>query len=107
MDIALNKTQIETKDISLSFKKIETFDELLSCNLDEVIYIDDSKEEYPKMFLKNQRILKKKRVWGKAIYFQLNNSVCEPTKIDRDNFCVCEHVFYKLNLNMIKKDLDK
>ena len=103
MDIALNKIEIEKKDISLSFKKIKTFDKLLSCKLDEIIYIHDSEDEFPKICLKNQKIVKKKRTFSKAIYFQLNDILCGPTKIDRDNFNSCEYVFYKLNLNMVNK----
>jgi len=103
MDIALNKIEIEKKDISLSFKKIETFDELLSCKLDEIIYIHDLEDEYLKVYLKNQKIVKKKRIFSKAIYFQLNDILCEPTKINRDDFNSCGYVFYKLNLNMVNK----
>lgn len=100
MDIALNKTEIETKNIFLSFDRIKSFDKLLSCNLDEVVYIDNSEDESPKVFLKNQRIVKKKRFFSKAIYFKLNDILCEPTKVDRDNFSFCGYVFYKLNLNL-------
>ena len=100
MDIALNKTEIETKNIFLSFDRIKSFDELLSCKLDEVIYIKDSEDEYPKLFLKNNRIEKKKMFFSKAIYFKLNDILLEPTKVIRDNFNSCGYVFYKLKLNM-------
>ena len=96
MDIALNKKEIETRNIFLSFEKIKNFDELLICDLDEVIFILNSEDEYPKVFLKINRVEKKKMFFSKAIYFKLNNSVLEPTKVYRDNFNSCGYVFYKL-----------
>jgi len=100
MDIALNKTEIETKNIFLSFDRIKRFDELLSCNLNEVVYIHDSEDEYPKFFLKNNRIKKKKMFFSKAIYFKLNDIMMEPTKVYRDSFESCGYVFYKLKLHL-------
>ncbi len=100
MDIALNKTEIETKNIFLSFDRIKSFDELLSCNLDNVVWMDDSDSEYPKHFLKNQRIERKKMFFSKAIYFKLNDILLEPTKVYRDNFESCGYVFYKLKLHL-------
>jgi hypothetical protein len=100
MDIALNKTEIETKSIFLSFDRIKCFEELLSCELDKVVYIGDSEDEYPKHFLKNQRIERKKMFFSKAIYFKLNDIMFEPTKVYRDNFNSCGYVFYKLKLHL-------
>lgn len=100
MDIALNKKEIETKNIFLSFDRIKSFDELLFCNLDEVVYIHDSGDEYPKICLKNNMIVKKKMFFSKAIYFKLNDILLEPTKVYRDNFNSCSYVFYKLKLHL-------
>ena len=100
MDIALNKTEIETKNIFLSFDRIKSFEELLSCKLDEVVYMDDAEDEYPKKFLKNQRIEKKKMFFSKAIYFKVNDIMLEPTKVYRDNFHSYGYVFYKLTLHL-------
>jgi len=100
MDIALNKTEIETKNIFLSFDRIKSFDELLSCKLDNVVWMSDSDSEYPKYFLKNQRIERKKMFFSKAIYFKLNDIMLEPTKVYRDNFDSCGYVFYKLKLHL-------
>lgn len=100
MDIALNKTEIETKNIFLSFDRIKSFDELLSCNLDDVVYMDDSEKEYPKIFLRNNSVVRKKMFFSKAVYFKLNDILYEPTKVYRDNFNSCGYVFYKLKLNM-------
>jgi len=100
MDIALNKTEIETKNILISFDRIKSFDELLSCNLDEVVYIHNSEDEYPKLFLKNNRIVRKKMFFSKALYFKLNDIAFEPTKVYRDNFESCGYVFYKLKLHL-------
>ena len=100
MDIALNKTEIETKNIFLSFDRIKTFDKLLSCDLDKIIWMDNSEAEYPKSFLKNQMIVRKKMFFSKAVYFKLNDILLEPTKVNRDNFNSCGYVFYKLKLNM-------
>lgn len=100
MDIALNKTEIETKNIFLSFDRIKSFDELLHCNLDNIVWMDDSDSEYPKNFLKNQRIERKKMFFSKAIYFKLNDILLEPTKVYRDNFKSCGYVFYKLKLHL-------
>jgi hypothetical protein len=107
MDMALNKNEVENMEISLSFVRIRSFDELLYCNLDDVVYIHDSEDEYPKIFLKNNKIVKKKMFFGKRIYFKLNDSVCEPTKLDRDNFNLCSYVFYKLKLNLKDKNGNK
>lgn len=100
MDIALNKIEIENKKIFLSFERIKSFDELLSCKLDDVVWMDDSDSEYPKHFLKNQRIEQKKMFFSKTIYFKLNNILLEPFKVYRDNFDSSGYVFYKLKLHL-------
>ena len=100
MEFYLNKIGIEENDISLSFKKINSFDKLLDCNLSEIIYIEDNEDE---ISITNQIIRKKKTLLSKAIYFQLNNSVFEPTKIYRDDFHNCGYIFYKMILKLKSK----
>ncbi len=102
MDFCLNKTEIETKNIHLSFEKIKSFNELLECNLFNVIYMEDSSDEYPKVFITGQTIARKKRFFGKTIYFKLNNSVFEATEIDRANFGSCGYIFYKMSHKLNK-----
>ena len=100
MDFFLNKTEIENNNIKLSFKIIKSFEELIKCNLDEIIYIDDSDDEYPKRGIRNQVIKRKKTFFGNFVYFKLNDIALEPTRVGRDNFNNCGKVFYKMELNL-------
>lgn len=98
MDFCLNKSQIEKENISLKFERIISFDELLDCKLDEIIYIKDTEQEYPKIFIKNNFIKKKRKLFTKVIYFQLNDIGIEPTKVYRDDFNNCGYIFYKMEV---------
>jgi hypothetical protein len=98
-----NKKEIENKNICLSFIKINNFDELICSDLNKIIYIVDTKNEYPIQGIMSQKIIKKKEFFSKSIYFKLNDILLEPTKVFRDNFNNCGYIFYKMKIKETKK----
>ena len=103
MNIFMNKNDLKNAKIELSFKKIKSFDELLDADRSNVIYVADSKSNFPKSDILGSIIKKKKHWLCKTIYFKLNNSVFEPTKVYRDNFYSCGQVFYKMSSRVVRR----
>jgi hypothetical protein len=101
MNLYLNKSEIENGHIYLSFNKIKSFDELINCDLENVIYIEDTKKEFPKAGIITNHISKKRRFFSKVIYFKLNDCLFEPTIIYRDDFASCKYIFYKVSFKII------
>ena len=96
MEIYLNKFDIN-KILNFRFREIKSFDELLTSDLDSVIYMSQDTGNGCSHGILGQKIVKKKYKFCEHIYFKLNNSVMDSTEINRDNFHTCEYKFYKIN----------
>jgi hypothetical protein len=98
MNIYLSKSDIEKSKISLKFEKIKKFDDLVDSKLTEVIFIEDSKLDYPKCGISNQEIKRKTYFFCRDIYFELNDSVLDSTEVNRHTFSSCGYIFYKIRI---------
>lgn len=99
MYIFANNNDLTNFKIELTFKKINSFDELLKNDVNELVYVEATNKKYWKTDLTALTVVRKKNWFCKTIYFKLND--WKDTKVYRDNFALCGYNFYKLKTKLI------
>ena len=103
MEAITNLKEIERTSFTYTFKKIDSFDEMLRTPTEEIVYLEQ--EEWSDGSYIFTAKLTKNYTWlHKHPYYNLNYALMEKTIVNRGNFHTCRFNFYKVISNKEVKE---